>query len=90
LPDLPSIGDLFERIDKVRALASQASEKTTEFYEQEIATQVKDLADVVADIVYLHREHLSCHDCKVADHTHHDREGRVRLVYSTIAQVHHD
>lgn len=60
---MPSIGDLFERLEKVRTLAAQAAQKSTEFYERDIAHSVTDLGHVVADMLYLLRDHLSCHDC---------------------------
>lgn len=52
----PSLGDLFERVDKIRT-------HTTEHYEQELAGVVYDLLVVV-------REHFSCHDCNVPEHRH--------------------
>jgi hypothetical protein len=82
-PDAPpSIGRLYESIDRIRVDSLLVARGTTESYEKELATQVHDLADVVADVLYLLREHLSCHDCKVVDHTHY---GSVRG--SSVEQV---
>lgn len=66
-----SIGDLFEQLEVIRAVSLQAAKKTTEFYEKDVAQQLHDLGSVVADILYVLREHLSCHDCKIVDHLHH-------------------
>jgi hypothetical protein len=77
-----SIGDLFERLEKIRAISLQASRKSTEFYERDIAGGLHELGNVVADMLYLLREHLSCHDCQVADHNHTlGPGGRVAQVY---------
>ena len=65
-----SIGGLFELLDAIREQTLAASKGTTEVYEKRISDAVFDLAGVVADVVYLMREHLSCHDCRVVDHTH--------------------
>jgi len=72
---------LFEQLEKIRALSNQAAKKTTEFYEKEVATQLHDLADVVADMLYLIQEHLSCHDCTVVDHDHTILIAQVDKVY---------
>jgi hypothetical protein len=58
-----SFGALFEAVDDVRLSSVRARDKTSEFYEKEIAQQVYDLATVVSDVLSMLRGHLSCHDC---------------------------
>lgn len=65
-----SIGELFHEIDEVKADSLAIAQKSTERFESDLASGQHDLAGVVADLVYLLREHLSCHDCRVVDHTH--------------------
>jgi hypothetical protein len=77
-----SIGELFETLEKVRTFSAQAAQKSTEFYERDIAHGVTDLGSVVADILYLLREHLSCHDCRVVDHNHYGSNYLVDKVLS--------
>ena len=75
-----SIGELFETLEKVRTLSAQAAQKSTEFYERDLAHGLTDLGSVVADILYLLREHLSCHNCEIVDHTHYGSNYLVKLV----------
>src|SRR4030095_935406 len=75
--DEVSIGRLFDEIDEIRLDSLRVSHVTTEVYEKQIAGQIHDLANVVADLVVLIREHLSCHDCQVVDHTHTKLPGDV-------------
>lgn len=70
-----SIGSIFESLDTIREDCLRIGKLTTEVYEKQIAGEVHDLAEVVADLVYLLREHLSCHDCKVVDHAHFTEDG---------------
>jgi hypothetical protein len=83
-----SIGGLFEQLETIRAVSLQAAKKSTEFYEKDIALQLHDLGNVVADMLYLIQEHLSCHDCKVVDHTHQGLGGRGRVwqVFELVAE----
>jgi hypothetical protein len=82
-----SIGELFEQLETIRAVSLQAAKKSTEFYERDIAAQLHELGNVVADMLYLLREHLSCHDCKVADHNHTIGPGaRVAKVFDEVKE----
>lgn len=71
MDDEISIGLLFEQLDEVNRVSLNAARKSTEFYEKEISGQLHDLSSVVADLLVLLREHLSCHDCEVVNHSHH-------------------
>lgn len=85
MDDEISIGQLFEQLEVIRTVSLQAAKKTTGFYEKDIATELHDLGDVVSDILYLLREHLSCHDCVVVDHTHDLDDGRSGRIYRVFA-----
>jgi len=69
-PTSVSIGKLFEALQEIRRESLKISMKTTEPMEKELAGQMVDLSDTVADVLVLLREHLSGHDAKVIDHTH--------------------
>lgn len=80
-----SIGKLWESLDEVRANTLRIGKVTTEIYEKQLAGEIHDLAEVMSDIVYLVREHLSCHDCRVVDHTHDtELHAGVELVYEGV------
>jgi hypothetical protein len=82
-----SIGRLFDQVDEVRIDSLRVGKLTTEVYEKQIAGQIHDLADVVADVVYLLRDHLSCHDCKVVDHEHLDASAVERVLDGVVERV---
>jgi hypothetical protein len=82
-----SIGKLFEDLDEIRENALRIGTVTTEIYEKQIAAQVSELANVVADVVYLVREHLSCHDCRVVDHAHVGNDGVERVFDGVVDRV---
>jgi hypothetical protein len=88
-PDDVSFGALFEAVDEIRLSSVRTRDKTTEFYEKEIAGQVYELATVVSDVLSMIRGHLSCHDCQVVDHTHTKLPGdigtgRVQKVWDSV------
>jgi hypothetical protein len=82
-----SIGKLFDALDEIRADSLRIGKVTTEIYEKQIAGQVHDLADVVADVVFLVRAHLSCHDCRVVDHAHVGNDGVERVFEGVVDRV---
>jgi hypothetical protein len=81
-----SIGGLFGSLEEVQDDTLRIGKLTTEVYEKQIAGGVHDLAGVVADLLYLVREHLSCHDCRVVDHTHRAEGFGVEIVYDGIVE----
>lgn len=75
-----SIGNLFEELERVLAQSATVAVHTTEVYEVQLAGLIHDLGSVVTDVLYLVREHLSCHDCEIPDHFHTSADNRVRRV----------
>lgn len=82
-----SFGTLFESVDEIRLDSVRTRDKTTEFYEKQIAQQVYDLATVLTDVLSMIRGHLSCHDCQVVDHTHTLDDGRSGRVFKVFDGV---
>jgi hypothetical protein len=56
-------GRLYESLDETRQVTLNVAKKSTEFYEKQLAGEVHSLAQVMADVLYLVSEHLTCHDC---------------------------
>jgi hypothetical protein len=81
--DEPSIGRLYEELDEIKLDTHRIGKVTTEIFEKQLAGEIHELANVVADVIYLVREHLSCHDCRIVDHTH-GTEGAVEQVYDGV------
>jgi biotin carboxylase len=57
------IGQLYEALDDAKEVSLKIAKKSTTFYEKQLAGEVHSLAQVMADVLYLVSEHLTCHDC---------------------------
>ena len=57
------IGRLYGELNGVREAVSRIGGKTTEIFEKQLAGEVEQLVETVADVLYLVSEHLTCHDC---------------------------
>lgn len=58
-----SFGWVLDRITKSKVQLNDASQKTTEPLETQIARAALDAVEALEDVVLVLRDHLSCHGC---------------------------